>query len=186
MGCIPDTIKQFLAHLIWIISDVLLLSKVRFSGKFGRPICEAEVGGRILTLWLAQRASLPPNSASHLKWEAKSGRPICEAEWEAEFWLSDWLREHLGLPIRPPTSAYHFWPSTFPSASHFPLGLPHFLMWSVWANQRVRIWPHRSVRPWESDHPVCVRGRSESPKWEAVWEANRPLTHTGRCCPILG
>ena len=47
---------------------------------------------------------------------------------------------------------------------------------------------------------VCVRGRSashfglsdrshdlsESPKWEAVWEADRPLTHSGRCSPILG
>ena len=33
----------------------------------------------------------------------------------------------------------------------------------------------RSVRPWESD----LWGR-ESP-WEAVWESDRPLTHTGRC-----
>ena len=39
----------------------------------------------------------------------------------------------------------------------------------------------RSVRPWESD----LWGR-ESPICEAVWESDRPLTHTGRCSPILG
>ena len=58
--------------------------------------------------------------------------------------------------------------------------------------RRARGWQHR---------PVCVRGRSdsqiceavcvscdlsESPKWEAVWEADRPLTLSGRCSPILG
>ena len=40
----------------------------------------------------------------------------------------------------------------------------------------------RSVRP------ICeaVRVRSVSPKWEAVWEADRPLTHTGPVAPLPG
>ena len=66
----------------------------------------------------------------------------------------------------------------------------------------------KSVRPWESDHSlspqshvICLRVRarpltasqigltdrtlkSESPKWEAVWEADRPLTHTGPVAPL--
>ena len=53
----------------------------------GRPICEAEVGGRIWTLWLAQ--------TDHMR---KCGRPCA---WEAEFRDFQWEAEVGGRSGRP-------------------------------------------------------------------------------------
>ena len=78
-----------------LLSDALLLSKVRFSGEIGRP-WEA-MGGR---------APLIGSDRSH----SQSG-------------------EH-GLP-RPPNFSFGR-----PNLASHGLGLPHFVMWSVWANQR--------------------------------------------------
>ena len=138
-------------------------------------------------------------------WEVESGRP-----WEAVHpWLaqtdqitsqsqSESTASHTashGLPW-PPTAS-HFRPPKH-SASHIfscdlsePIREPEFgltdsgqgsaILGPVWLISRL----NALLRP-ESDCPVCVRGRSESPKWEAVWEADWPRTHTGRCCLILG
>ena len=70
--------------------------------------------------------------------------------------------------------------------SESPIGLSRTpaespILGAVWLFSRL----NALLRP-ESNRPVCVRGRSESPKWEAVWEADRPLTHTGRCCLSRG
>ena len=51
----------------------------------------------------------------------------------------------------------------------------HKVMWSVWESE------HGLSRPHRSDSQICeadLWGR-ESP-WEAMWESDRPLTHTGR------
>ena len=105
---------QFLAHLM-IASDVLLLSKVRFSLKIGlsplksashhsnRPLTTqirpltTQIGLSPLKFGLSplKSASHHSNSASH-----HSNRPLT-------------------TQIRPLTTH----------------GLPHFVMWSVWANQ---------------------------------------------------
>ena len=42
----------------------------------------------------------------------------------------------------------------------------HKVMWSVWESE--------------------VRGRPRPPTASQIWESDRPLTHTGRCSPILG
>ena len=86
----------FLAHLIWIISDVLLLSKVREIGHFQCFLGGRSVGGRILTLWLAQfgrprweaevggRIRPPKHSASHILSCDLWGRSV--RPWESEVW----------------------------------------------------------------------------------------------------
>ena len=67
-----------------------------------------------------------------------------------------------------------------PNLASHRLGLTEFVMWSVWANQRARSASHAhrgsdciARCAWEADRPH----RFESP----ICEADRPLTHTGRC-----
>ena len=72
--------------------------------------------------WLRQITWQMWEAVEGRKWEAEVGGQKWEAmlPWLAQIDLSEspsQSGEHLGLPPQPPTSASHFWPPTFPSAS---------------------------------------------------------------------
>ena len=228
--------------------------KLDFMTKCGRPCaCEAEFGR---------------------PWEAVGGRgALIGSDRSGTLWHIYLSQSGPHGLRRPPKFGL-----TRPYTASHRLGLPQFVMWSVWANQSLshtrphRLWAMQSDpravwlisrlnallrpvesnrtltasqigltdRPHRSDSQICeavggrgrpstashfglsdrshdfvVRGRarrdallcpvesnqtlmasqigltdqtlkSVRPKWEAVWEADRPLTHTGRCSPILG
>ena len=153
-------VTRFLAHLIWIISDVLLLSKVRdftvfcVFYMFGRP----NLGGHgrpweAVLLWLAQ-TDLTANqgsTASHgLPNSASHGLP---------------LASH-GLPRPPKWSASANESLQIGWGRGRPINLGHVRLSE--ANERVqiceadlRVW---SVRPWEAD----LWGRIRT-LWQITW-----------------
>ena len=116
---------MFLAHLIHSDeSDVLLLSKVSEIGVFQ---C---ISGR--------------------PWEAVGGcGALIGSERSGTLWHTFWAYQRTsashGLPQ--PPMASQIWP---PMASHH-LGLPQFVMWSLWANQGAR--PPTKVRDSASQTP---------------------------------
>ena len=111
------------------------------------------------------------------------GLEICVRE--SQIYLSQWEEHGLTRPL----TASHFRPLT---ASHH-LSLTEFLMWPVWANQGSTashthglsdLWGRGSPRCRSASHATKSCDLSESPKWEAVWEADWPLTHTGPVAPL--
>ena len=81
------------------------------------------------------------------KWEAVGGHAplIGSVLWSD---LSYPIREH-GLPHS--LSWLHMASHSLPLSDSLAHSLPHFVMWSVWANQRAWIWPHRSDYHGRSD-----------------------------------
>ena len=126
-----------------------------------------------------------------------------ESPWEA-VWESDRPLTHTGRCCDPRGRLTDFTAKRIASAGRVrsppgvcerPIGLPHGLSRTLrqitWFESPIGlsrtvgdavilgpVWQHR---------PLCVRGRSDSHRSDSqICEADRPLTHSGRCSPILG
>ena len=151
----------------WICQICHIVRSVRESDLWSvRPKWEADLWGRSVRPW-------------------ESDRPLTHTGRESDprGYLTDFTAKRIASHGRVRSDR-----TASPAVRERPIGLPRpHRSASQITDLRVR-----SVRPcaweavmwsvWESE----VRGRARPPTASQIWESDRPLTHTGRCSPILG